>query len=103
MRLSAWDAWAYNNATTWDQQVKLRAFFATPVSRDNDGTRYGGIMLQTWARTLKLDRVGLRVTAILSCNPLPWNMGVSHIVLPDRNRYFPIFDSDHHPKKMQPK
>jgi hypothetical protein len=29
-------------------------------------------------------------------------MGVSNIALLDRNRYFPAFDSGHHPEKMLP-
>jgi len=38
----------------------------------------------------------------LSCKPLQWSMGVSNIALLDRNRYFPAFDSGHHPEKMLP-
>src|SRR3954468_20611551 len=41
-------------ATTWLQQVKVRAFLSTPVSGASRLSRKVGIRLQTWRRTLNL-------------------------------------------------
>ena len=47
--------------TTWLHEEKVLAFFSAPVSRESFATRWLGMSLQIWLRTVVLLRAGFPI------------------------------------------